>query len=68
MTTYKLTFDNGSKYSLTVKNLDDAHKRIVSYMSKHEDTKVCIIDCNGTTRRVIKSGTYHWNHNGFSFD
>jgi hypothetical protein len=68
MFTYKLTFDNGAKFISKGKNLDVVHTKIVNYIEKN-NLKECIILCpNNVTRRVRKTGSYHWNHNGYSFD
>ncbi len=65
---YKLEFDNGTKFKSTTKNLDQTHKKIVDYINKN-NLKSCIITCpNGVVRRVRKTGEWHHNHNGFSFD
>ncbi len=68
MYSYKLTFNNGKKFTSTTENLDQTHSKIVSYINSN-DLKECIILCpNGVTRRVTKTGNWHWNHNGLSFD
>lgn len=68
MYTYKLTFNNGDKFKLTAKNLDEAHTKIVNYINKNNLTK-CLINCpNGIIRRVVKTGQHHWNHPNFLFD
>ena len=65
--TYKLTFDNGQKFKLTSENLDEAYVKIINYIDKN-NLKSCIIYTpNNTMRKVIKTGEYHWNHNGFTF-
>jgi hypothetical protein len=68
MKTYKLTFDNGAKFQATTENLDQAHTKIVKYINDNKLTQCIIICPNGVTRRVRKTGGYHWNHNGFAFD
>jgi hypothetical protein len=68
MNTYKLTFDNGAKFQVTTENLDQAHSKIIPYMEKNELTK-CVITCpNGAIRTVQKTGNWHWNHNGYTFN
>ena len=68
MFTYKLKFDNGKKFKLTVENLTTAHDKIVKYINEN-NLRECIITCpNGVIRRATKTGNWHWAHNGFSFD
>jgi hypothetical protein len=68
MYTYKLEFENGKKMITKAEKLDDAHVKIIGYMEK-ENLFKCIIKCpNGIIRRVMKTGEWHWNHNGYSFD
>jgi NAD-dependent dihydropyrimidine dehydrogenase PreA subunit len=68
MYTYKLKFDNGKKFTSTTENLDQTHAKIVKHINEN-DLKECTIMCpNGVIRRVRKTGSLHWNHNGFQFD
>jgi hypothetical protein len=68
MYTYKLEFNNGKKFITKSEKLDGAHVKIISYMEKEGLTN-CTITCpNNTIRRVAKTGEFHWNHNGYSFD
>lgn len=65
---YKLTFENGEKFTTITQNLDQTHKTAVWYMTEN-NLKECIILCNnGMLRRVRKTGENHFKHNGFSFD
>ena len=66
--TYKLTFDNGQKFKLTAENLDEAHVKIVNYINKNNLNECIILTPNNKIRAVRKTGEYHWNHNGFSFN
>lgn len=65
---YKLTFDNGKKFKSTTENLDQTHSKIVNYINKYNLRECTIITPNGKIRRVRKTGQWHWNYNGFSFD
>lgn len=67
--TYKLLFSDGKKFICTRTNLDKAHFTVVQYMKKNKDLTQCLITCpTGIVRRVRKTGEWHWNHNGYSFD
>ena len=68
MHTYKLTFNNGKKFQVTTETLTEAHDKIVKYMGKNSLIECIIICPNKVTRRVSKTGLFHWNHNGYSFD
>jgi hypothetical protein len=66
--TYKLTFSNGKKFKTITSNLCEAHEVIVKYMNSNEDVTDCHILCdNGSVRRVVRTGRYHWNHFGYEF-
>jgi hypothetical protein len=68
MYTYKLTFDNGKRFNSTTENLDQTHTKIVKHINEN-NLKECTILCpNGVICRVRKTGSFHWNHNGFQFD
>jgi hypothetical protein len=68
MNTYKLEFNNGKKFISKTENLDQTHTKIVKYINEN-DLKECTILCpNRIVRRVRKTGSQHWNHNGFEFD
>ena len=65
--TYKLKFNNDQKFKLTAENLDEAYVKIINYINK-KNLKSCIIFTpNNKMRKVIKTGEYHWNHDGFTF-
>jgi hypothetical protein len=68
MNTYKLTFSNNHKGARQFKNLDGAQATAVTYMTNNINVTKCKIICpNGALSIVIKDGSYHYKHNGFSF-
>lgn len=68
MNTYKFTFSNNNKGAKQFKNLDEAQAMAVTYMTNHTNVTKCEIICpNGALSIVRKDGSWHWNHNGFSF-
>jgi hypothetical protein len=68
MNTYKLRFNNGAKFQTTCKTLDKAQAKVVSYINKNDLTSCSIICPNGIIKTVNKTGAWHWNHNGFTFN
>lgn len=69
MSTYKFSFDNNNKSTNTLKNLAEAEALAVKYMDHYEHVKKCEITTpNGSISVVRKTGDYHWNHNGYSFE
>lgn len=68
MNTYKLKFNNGNQFDIDFKNLDAAQAEAVSHMTNFDKLNICEIVCpNGALSIVRKDGSWHWNHNGFSF-
>lgn len=69
MFTYKLSFENGHNSTNTVKNLDAAQAIAVDFLKSFNGTfKQCEITTPTGALSIVKmDGSYHWNHNGFSF-
>jgi hypothetical protein len=68
MNAYKLTFDNGSKFTSTTEWLAETESKVVAYINKNGLT-FCRITCpNGLVRTVRKTGGWHPIHNGFIFN
>ena len=68
MGTYKIEFNNGKKFKLVANNLDETHTKVVNYINNNNLVQCMIMCPNGVVRRVRKTGSQHWNHNGFEFD
>ena len=72
MNNYQLTFDNGQVINIKIdltnpKAFMNLQAFCVHHIEKNELKSCDILTPSGVMRRVVKSGNYHWNHDGYSF-
>jgi hypothetical protein len=68
MFTYKFKFSNNNRGANQFKNLDAAQEMAVKYMENYSNVNECEITTQSGALSIIrKDGSWHWNHNGYSF-